>query len=224
MLKLFAGVLGLGIAGFDPLGFAALMAAVTLGAKRRAVAVLLVTAVSVTFITGVLLSFGLGALVPRLLELVPYRPTSATWGAVFSVAGASLFGWGLLRLRASAPSVQPHGVKVRQASTAAMATTGLLVGISAMIDPPFYAMALLVSNAPNLGLRLGLVLTWTLLSHIALVVAVIAVLSGALVPLQSLLERLRGRFARYRRPAASVLLMLLGVAGVVAGIVELVKA
>ena len=220
-MKLLAGVLGLGVAGFDPLGFVALMAAVTLGATKRAVAVLLVTAVSVTFITGVLLSFGLGALVPRLLELVPYRPSSTAWGIGFTVAGVCLMVWGLLRLRAPASSsAKPHGVHVRQASTAAMATTGLLVGISAMIDPPFYAMALLVSNASNVGLRVGLVLTWTLLSHIALVVAAIAILSGALVPLQSLLERLRGRYARYLRPAASVLLMLLGAAGIVAGIVK----
>ncbi len=221
MVKLFVGVLGLGVAGFDPLGFVALMAAVTLGVKKRAVAVLLTTTLAVTAGVGLALSFGFGAVVPRLAGFVRVpHPSRLVWGLIFGGVGILLLAWGVWRLRSPAKPAKRPGVTVATTSTAAMASTGLLVGLSALIDPAFYAMALLVSPIPQLPLRLALVIAWTLTSHIALVVTSAAVLGGALAPLQSLLKRLRGRFGPSARSASSILLLLLGTGGVVAGIVE----
>lgn len=231
MIKLVAGVLLLGVAGFDPFGFLALLAAMALGAGRRAAVVLLATVLTSTAVFGVAASFGLAAAAQRLIGLSP-QPSGRTWAIILVAAGVALTGWGVLRWRSPAkvgrwraPGKQAAAidVPVRGTSTLAMLSVGLLIGLSALIDPAFYAMALLAGGTDRLAARLGVVIGWTLLSQIALVVAAAFVLIGSRDTLRARLDWLRDHFARTARPASAILLLLLGAGGVVAGVLEFAK-
>lgn len=222
MIKLVAGVLLLGVAGFDPFGFLALLAAMALGAGRRAAVVLLATVLTSTAVFGVAASFGLAAAAQRLIGASP-QPSGRTWAIILVAAGVALTGWGVLRWRTPGKQAAAIDVPVRGTSTLAMLSVGLLIGLSALIDPAFYAMALLAGGTDRLTARLGVVIGWTLLSQIALVVAAAFVLIGSRDTLRTRLDWLRDHFAQTARPASAILLLLLGAGGVVAGVLELAK-
>lgn len=144
MFRFILTSLGLGFAGFDPLGLMALIAALALGAKRRAVLALtgsmLATIVALTTAS----SWGGGPWIRRAGHWL-HHLHGTVWASLLLVCGAAMVLWGAWRLHQGAPDnrhskPEPSATSPRSTSDWAMATTGALVGASCLVDPAWYAV------------------------------------------------------------------------------------
>lgn len=212
-------VIALGVAGFDPLGALALIGAMALQARRRAIAALLASTLGSTFLLAVVLSSTVGRWVIDSLQKV-HDPGHLVWGGLVTAAGVALLGWGLWRLRGP---VRPRRTKTERtvASSAALALIGLGVGLSALIDPAFYGLVVLAGDLRSWWGRLAACLVWVLVSQIALVVLSIAVFAGVFDKALRLIERARRDWAARLSVLASWTLVVVGVLMAAEGIAEI---
>ncbi|MSS46364.1 DUF4175 domain-containing protein [Cutibacterium sp. WCA-380-WT-3A] len=180
MLSFLAAAFALGIAGFDPLGSFVLLAALGLGVRRRGVVTLLATSVGTSAIFGIAGVLGLGALLTRLgiRELhVPHL----VWVWLVAILGLAFIAWAAWRLRPGAATQTFDGdtsAAPRSTAPRALAVSGLLVGLSSLIDPAFWAMLVHAAHLPHRSWAVVESLIWVACSHSLLIVLVIAYLVG----------------------------------------------
>lgn len=168
-------VLGLGLAGLDPAGALIAAAALTAGAKDRAVLLYGVVVLAGTAVLGTVLSLTLGA---RLADvdwsvLVP----SGRVGAVIEVAiGVGLLAWALLRLRRR----ESRAPKPRRGRTGTAGLTGVgaLFALAAVLDPTFVAVVVLAGRDPVVAQVAVAHVLWILISQAPLVLLLVAVARG----------------------------------------------
>lgn len=216
---IFAGIVGLGIAGFDPLGALALIAAMALGARRRAIAGLVIVTIATTVVIGFVLSSTLGTWAIAQLHRL-HDPGHIVWGALVLLAGIGLAVWGTIRLR-RAPVVKKDEPTRSGRSVKALVLIGIGVGLSALIDPAFYGLLVVAGTMPTWPLRLAGVLTWSCLSQVALLALSGAVFAGAFGPVHRFITSCRERWGAAASRAASWVLIVVCVVIILEGILEI---
>ncbi|MBJ7454233.1 MAG: hypothetical protein JHC71_19420, partial [Blastococcus sp.] len=169
-------VLGLGLAGLDPAGALIAAAALTAGARDRAVLLYGFVVLAGTAVLGTVLSLSLGA---RLADvdwsvLVP----AGRIGAVIEVAvGAGLLVWAVIRIRRSdarAPRPRRRG----RTGGAGMAGVGALFALSAALDPTFVAVVVLAGRDTDVAEVVLAHVLWALISQSPLLLLLVAVAMG----------------------------------------------
>lgn len=173
---LLLAVLGLGLAGLDPAGALIAAAALTAGARDRAVLLYGFVVLAGTAVLGTVLSLSLGA---RLADvdwsvLVP----AGRIGAVIEVAvGAGLLVWAVIRIRRSdarAPRPRRRG----RTGGAGMAGVGALFALSAALDPTFVAVVVLAGRDTDVAEVVLAHVLWALISQAPLLLLLVAVALG----------------------------------------------
>lgn len=220
MLRTVLTAAALGIAGFDPLGVVALVAALALGASRRAVAVLTAVTLASTALFGILPALVLGPAVDRLWHLV-HHIGHQVWGALVLGVGVGLLAWAVWRVLHPATGGHEEGRTPKSTGVAAMATTGVLVGLSAFIDPAFYAGIVFAAGQHHVVQKVLVVLVWVAMSQSALIVVAAAALLGLYGPVSRLVVAVQTRWARAIALTLTVLLVAFGIFCLVQGIAEL---
>lgn len=215
MADVLARVIGLGIAGIDPLGAALLVSAITAGARRTKV---FAFAVSV-FITSVLAGTLLTLLGNRLFEgsddVLP-SSSSSVWAYLELGAAALIAVWLIRSLRpASEPEAKPQTGIGR--STIAMVLAGAAFTATSVLDPTFLATAAVVGPSDNIITTLLSFTAWTLISQIMLFALVVAFNFGAH-------QRAIDATQRWWNQNKKVLTALLKAAGIFAVLALLVDA
>lgn len=221
MLHIVLGSLALGLAGFDPLGIVALIAAMALGAKRRGILALMLSVVVSTFVFGLVPALTLGPSVWQLSRAMG-RVSHTVWGPLTIAVGLAVVAWGILRLwrRPAIVLDDEPTLAPRSTSTGALALTGLLVGLSAFIDPAFYGIIVLAAHQTNPVTCAWMILLWIMGSHCALVVVGLAALLGLHEPVSRWIQHVRTRWASPLVLAGSIALVGIGVCCIVEGIFE----
>lgn len=226
MLHLLLASAVLGIAGFDPLGAIALVGAMAMRARRTGIAVLMAATLATTIGCGTLAAMLLGPAVHHFghrghrLDAQAHHVDHRIWAVLVVTVGLMLVAWGVWRLlHPAALDEKASAATPRSASSAALAGTGVLVGLSAFVDPAYYGEIVVVSTRHHHLATIVVNLTvWTLLSQVALVVAGLATLLGLYEPVHHLITAVQTRWARPLRLALSVLLLVLGALAVAEGV------
>lgn len=215
MLGLLASAFALGIAGFDPLGSAVLLAALGLGVKRRGVLTLLLCSLGTSLVLALVSILGLNALVKTIDIHRPHIPHEV-WLVLAVAVGLALLIWALFTLFRSPASDQDLGqstgaAKPRSASPAALAVSGLLVGLSSLADPAFWAMVVDTSRWSSTSWRVIEAVIWVALSHSLLIVLVVVyfVVGGHRV--EQLVEKVGTRHRAAIRRGMAILAGILGI-------------
>lgn len=129
--------LGLGVAGFDPIGALLIAGALAAGASRRSVLAFAGSCLLVTVVLGAGLSV---VLVPLLGGLAAvWHLEDGWWLAIDVVIAAVLLVWGVRRLRSRPRPEADRGTarSVRGVGALPMAVSGALWGIASATDPSF---------------------------------------------------------------------------------------
>lgn len=214
-----AAVIALGVAGFDPLGALTLIAAVTAGARRAAIAALTLVTLGGTWLLCVVGSSTVGALLRGLVHRLDVVPREV-WGWVALVVGLALIGWGVWRLMRREPPTPEHHPRTRGTGVGTLAAGGVVVALSVLLDPAFYGLVA-VSSGHHLGARLLHAGIWSILSHWLLIVLALATLTGGYARVHAAMEALRARWAPRLTSALSILLVVGGAAVAVDGVLRL---
>lgn len=209
MLGLLAPAFALGVAGFDPLGSAVLLAGLGLGAKRRGVLALAVCSVGTSLVLALASIFGLAAVATRMGIHPPHVP-HVVWLVLVAVVGLALLIWALYMLctsprdrDGSGPSAGRAGP--RSAGAGALAFSGLLVGLSSLTDPAFWAMVVHAARWPRASWRVIESLIWVACSHSLLIFLVVMYLLVGAERVENLVRSVgTRRWAAIRRGAAVV--------------------
>ncbi len=177
MIDYLAAQVGLGLAGFDPIGALLAGGALAAGASRRAVLAFAASCLVLTLALGASFSFVLGPLLSRLSE--SFQIADRWWLLIELVVAAVLCVWGIRRLRSGA--ADRRGDESRRAArgvgVTAMTISGGLWGVAAATDPTFYAAALLAGRHDLVVMLLGITL-WYAVSQLPLHVLTGAVVAG----------------------------------------------
>lgn len=181
VITLLLTAFALGLASLDITG--ALLAVGALGAGARVRALLAFGCVSIfgTVAFGTALSLIVG---PRISGidwgmLLPHTPTEDRVAAYVEVVlGVGLLIWGLVRVRRPwarppKPSV-PHGLGL-----ISLAGAGMLFALAAIIDPTFVSLVVIAGRADLFFSVVAAHSTWTLVSHVPLVLVLAFALSGS---------------------------------------------
>ena len=208
------GVLGLGVAGFDPFGALLVAAALMMGASRAAAAMFLASSAVVPLAVAVVAGHALG---PIEAEIKPWLHLPGyVWAAISLVTGLGLIGWAVwraLRPPTDKPAKAPKGISVP-----AMAVAGLGFGVTALVDPAYYAAIAVVARVHDPWLRVALLVLWFVIAQILLIglVLVNAIHPGA--EIGGRLQRAWRRFAPGIRRAVTVVALIFGAGLVLDGI------
>lgn len=237
MRRFWVPLLVLGAAGFDPVGAFTFVGAAALGAARRNLALLALTSVLTTWVFSMAAVLGLGDAIHSLLQHVHLHPTHQQTSWALLVGGAILLGWGIVRVVRMlvarpdvASNVAPDAGKHREGRTprslnaSGMATAGLLVGITTLVDPAWYAMVAFASTLDSTTKSIIAGTAWTAMSHVLLIILGLSLLFGWYEALDRLLVLARTRWQRPISLAISALLLAGGLAGIVWGLARLLHA
>ncbi len=209
-------VVGLGLAGIDPLGAALLVGAIAAGAGRTKV---FAFAASV-FITSVVAGTAMAVLGNRLLENVDDAVPSASspvWAYLEVVVAAVIVVW-LIRRRAPADEdAAPKTQRNISRSTAAMVTAGAAFTVTSALDPTFLATFAVVGPSGSVVTALLSFTIWTLISQVLLFSLVVAFNFGAH-------ERALDAARRWWERRKTLFTALLQAAGVIVVIALLIDA
>lgn len=222
MPHLVLTALALGVAGFDPLGVVALIAAMALRARRAGVVALMLSTWVSTVIFGVVPALLLGPAVFRAthaLRHVGHR----VWGPLVVAIGVALLVWAVWRtLHPTEPATDADAGRAapRSASPGALTVTGLLVGLSAFIDPAFYAGVAYAAHQPHAWQSVLVMVLWVSVSQSALIVVGLATLLGLYEPVHRVIVDVQTRWARPLGWVATAAIALAGIFCVVQGIAE----
>lgn len=208
--QVLGACVALAVAGFDPFGALALLAATARGAGRRAAvaftaggaAVILVAAMLLDLVAYAVLAHG----VPHVPEIV--------WGSVEAVAALGLLVWGVRRLTrpaATPADSPPPSTPRRPAGTgvAPMALAGAAYGLTVLGDPGFWGLVALVHRL-HAGPALGIAALWWLLSQSPLVALTAAIVLGAGGPVGGWIRRTWRRLAGPLGRIGTTLILLAG--------------
>lgn len=212
MLSFLATAIALGIAGFDPLGSVVLIGALGLGVRRSGVAVLTLVSIGTSLILGLLGVVGAGALAHRL-HLRHHPVPHEVWVVIALAVGVALVAWAVVRfVRGGALELdEGSSHRPRSASAAALAVSGLVVGLSSLADPAFWAMLVHASQLHHHRRLAPLeAAIWVLCSHSLLVVLAILDLVGGHVWVSRLVTDLQTRHGARIRTGLSALIAALG--------------
>lgn len=175
----------LSIAGFDPFGALALLAATARGAGRRAALAFTAAGAVVIIAAAMALDLLAYAVLPHALPHIP----DIVWGTLEALAAVGLLVWGVRRVmsRRNAGPGQPDGAdgtgeegrrRLRGTSTGTMALAGAAYGLTVLGDPGFWGLVALVHRL-QAGPALGIAVLWWLLSQAPLVALAVAIAFGA---------------------------------------------
>ncbi len=178
---------GLGVAGFDPYGALLVGAALVRGASRWAALVFLLASALAPIGLGVLAGRVIGPLVATIESWL--QLPGLVWAIAALAAGVILIGWAVLRLRRGARPETPRQRRTRGSSVGAMALAGLLFGLTALLDPAFYAIVAVTARNPDVLVHLVGLVIWFVVAQ-WLLIGLVAV---------SLFDRQRTAAARLER-------------------------
>lgn len=178
---------GLGLAGIDVLGALTILALLSAGLSRRAIALFAVVVFFITTAMGVVLSLTLGDFVDDLARFAHNLPNAA-WIAIDSVVVLTLWGWAIKRWYRQ----RKHQQKKKEATVNRWLRYGPVVigvafSISALTDPSFLAIVALAGHNGTLATTICAHAIWVVVSQLPLFV-----LAGAVVGSRH--ERLTGWF------------------------------
>ncbi|MEA5153930.1 hypothetical protein [Raineyella sp.] len=207
----------LSIAGFDPFGALALLAATARGAGRAAAVAFTAAGAAVIVATAMLLDLVAVALLPHGVPQLP----DVVWGTVEALAAAGLLFWGIRRLRSRRRDGARPGPaddtaaevprRLRGTGTAAMALAGLAYGLTVLGDPGFWGLVALVHRL-DAGPALGIAALWWLLSQSPLVALAVAIVLGAGDPVGRWMRRAWRRVVGPLGRIGTALILLAGLA------------
>lgn len=214
MFELLAAALALGIAGFDPLGSVVLVAALGLGARRAGVIALGWVSVGTSLLLALAGTFGLTELARRMGIHPPHIP-HPVWLVAVAAVGLALVIWGIvyLRQRSTPPSSGDDGddgdgeseqatdqraggrARPRSSSARALALSGLLVGLSSLADPAFWAMVVHAARWTRRSWTITEALIWVVCSHSLLITLVVVYLAVGATRVEYLVGEVTGSHA-----------------------------
>lgn len=170
-------VLGLGLAGIDPVGMMLLIAAMTAGASKKQIYLYGLLVLAGTTILGLTLSAILGAGFAQITSHIEGAINSfsdRTWTWISFVIIAVLLYFASKRLLAKDKKEEGAGAK---GGKGLIAGAGFMV-FTAITDPTFIALMGLAGQVNNLALSILYSLLWTLISQASLFLLIGAVIFG----------------------------------------------
>ena len=180
MTKLLLTAFALGLASLDVTG--ALLAVGSLGAGARLRALIAFGGFCIlgTVAFGTALSLIVG---PRIEGidwgmLLPHAPTEDRVAAfVEIILGVGLLTWGIVRIRRPG-SHPPKPSTPRGLGLISLSGTGILFALAAIADPTFVSLVVIAGRAEHYWPVVAAYSTWTLVSHVPLVLVLAFALSG----------------------------------------------
>lgn len=168
-------VLGLGLAGFDPVGALVVIPALLAGTRTRVVVVFVVSSLLSTVATGVVLAEFADLVLPWLRQVLDVPDVVRL---VAQSVIAALLGWWALRRRGeSGRELEvPEFLTALLTTSGGMALAGIAWGVLALGDPSFYGVALLTADASGVGGTMVAFALWFVVSQSPL-----CLVAGALV-------------------------------------------
>lgn len=159
-------VLGLGLAGIDPLGLAVLLAALAGGARKAHVIVFAAMTFLGTVVMGVVFSLFGEQLSSLATSALPHI-NDPVWAIIELIVAGFIIYWLLSQLQLSTVdgATAAEIPKTHSSSLAGIAVSGLLFSLSAVPDPTFLATAAVASQASSMGLMVGIHALWVLISQ-----------------------------------------------------------
>ncbi len=180
MIKLLLTAFALGLASLDVTGALVAVAALGRGARVRALVTFGCFCILGTVALGTALSLIVG---PRIAGidwgmLLPHDPTEDRVAALVEVfLGVGLLIWGIVRTRRPG-SHPPKPSAPRGLGLISLAGAGTLFALAAIIDPTFVSLVVIAGRSDLFWSVLAAHSTWTLVSHVPLVLVLAFALSG----------------------------------------------
>lgn len=206
-------IIGLGIAGIDPVGAILLFSAIYSGAGRSKIIALTVSAFVATVAAGVMITLASSQLVA-----VADFESGAIW-AYLEIGVAILIGYWLIR-----GSKSDHGFEKKKEKQQSLGETipayiftGVVFAATAVIDPTFFATAVVIADTNDVFVSIIAFTIWTLISQFMLFGLFAAHLLGLD---QRLINVTMGLWERHK----PLLQGLLYVAGIFVGLLLLADA
>ncbi|CAN5290238.1 hypothetical protein BH24ACT17_BH24ACT17_02380 [soil metagenome] len=179
MIKLLLTAFALGLASLDVTGALVAAGALGAGARLRALVAFGCFCILGTVAFGSALSLIVG---PRISGidwgmLLPHNPTEDRVAALIQIAlGVGLLTWGIVRTRRPGQDPPKPGAP-RGLGMISLAGAGMLFALAAIADPAFVSLVVIAGRA-DLFWTVVAHSTWTLVSHIPLVLVLAFALSG----------------------------------------------
>ena len=179
MAKLLLTAFALGLASLDVTG--ALLAAGALGAGARTRALLAFGCFCIlgTVAYGTALSLIVGTRIAGIDwgMLLPHDPTEDRVAAFVDILlGVGLLIWGIVRILR--PGTRPPKPSAPRAlGLISLAGAGILFALAAIADPTFVSLVVIAGRAEHFWSVLAAHSTWTLVSHVPLVLVLVLALS-----------------------------------------------
>jgi len=198
-------VLGLALAGIDPVAAFAAVAALTAGAHRRLVLIFSVIVLLLPMAIGTGLSLLLNA------GTQAFEPPRINWDlpgwAILEVAVAiALIMWAVKRGHRPHKRAQEQGPKA--VGTAALLGLAAFIGSTIALDPTFLGVAVLAGREPLWSIVVAQI-AYSLISQSPLVIVAIATATGRHQAVVDVMIRFRERFGPVLRHGLTVVLLLL---------------
>lgn len=205
-------VIGLGLAGIDPLGLSVLVAALAAGARKPQVIAFCLATVAGAVAVGVAVSlFGKG-IAGQLTALIPGFD-DPDWAIVELIVAGMIVAWLISQLRKpSNPKTPTETAPAPKVSTTGMALSGLAFGGATTLDPTFFATAAIASQVEGLIAVGGLHVIWVLTSQCLMFGFALAYLFDAHQPLANAAKPI---WEKIKGPAMKVLMIGLAIAAAV---------
>ncbi|PID37372.1 MAG: hypothetical protein CR993_00750 [Rhodobacterales bacterium] len=199
-------ILGLGLAGIDPLGLAVVLAAIAAGGSKPHVVAFCVASFLATVSLGVLFSFFGEQLSHFVSSFVP-DDNDPSWAFVELVAAALIFYWLVSHLRQRDVEEEPDPAKAPASSVLGITVSGMAFSLSALPDPTFLAVVALASQATSVMTMVAYHSLWVLVSQLPLFGFAVAFLLGVHQPL---MDRARPIWDKVKRPIIFLFMISLG--------------
>jgi hypothetical protein len=193
--KLLLTAFALGLPSLDITAALLAVGALGAGARIRALMAFGCLCILGTIAFGTALSLIVG---PRISgidwgKILPHSPTEDRVAAfVDIVLGMGLLIWGIVRILRPGTHPPKPGAP-RALGLLSLAGAGVLFALAAIADPAFVSLVLIAGRAEIFWLVLAAHLTWTLVSHIPLILVLAMALS---VGHQRVVVRIQALFAR----------------------------
>jgi hypothetical protein len=180
VIKLLLTAFALGLASLDITAALVAIGALGAGARDRALVVFGCVSVFGTVALGTILSLVVG---PRIAgmdwgALLPHDPTEDEVAALVEIVlGLALLAWGIVRARRPATH-PPKPSAPRGLGPISMAGAGTLFALAAICDPAFVSLVVIAGRAERFWSVVAAHSTWTLVSHLPLLLVVAFSLGG----------------------------------------------
>ncbi len=181
MIKLLLTAFALGLASLDVTGALVAVGALGAGARDRALVVFGCVSIFGTVAFGTALSLIVG---PRIAGidwgvLLPHNPTEDRVAAstIEIALGLALLAWGIVRARRPATR-PPKPSAPRGLGLISLAGAGTLFALAAIFDPTFVSLVVIAGRAELFWPVVAAHSTWTLVSHVPLVLVLAFSLGG----------------------------------------------